>query len=148
MKTSEDILGDNRIAAYGRLVEAQRRLHRLFDRSLRDATGLSVVWFEALLRLARSPEQQLPINELGEQLVLTSGGATRLVDRLEENGYVARTACPEDRRVQWVRLTERGLAIAIDATRHHLGDLEEHFAAHMTSDEMATLSSLLDRLRG
>ncbi|MGZ8734907.1 MAG: MarR family winged helix-turn-helix transcriptional regulator, partial [Acidimicrobiia bacterium] len=45
------------------------------------------------------------MSELACQLGLTSGGATRLVDRVVEAGLVVRTSCPSDRRVQWVVLT-------------------------------------------
>lgn len=146
-KQQNDFIEDERIGAYGRLLEVQRRLHRIIDRSLRDHFGISSVWYEALLRLGRSPQRQMSISQLGEQVVLTSGGATRLVDRLEAVGYIERIACPSDRRVQWVRLTEVGLAMLVAATEVHLRDLDTHFSSHLTTEEMATLSGLLDRIR-
>lgn len=146
-KEQIDVIEDERIGAYGRLLEVQRRLHRVFDRSLRDHLGITSVWYEALLRLGRSPQRQMSISQLGEQVVLTSGGATRLVDRLEEQGYIERVACPSDRRVQWVRLTDSGLEVLLAATEVHLRDLDEHFSGRLTADEMDTLADLLDRLR-
>ncbi len=148
MVPKTDLLADDRITSYGRLVEAQRRLNRIFDRALRDRSGLSVVWFEALLRLGRSPEHQMAITELGEQMVLSSGGATRLVDRLEEQGYIERIACDTDRRVHWARLTAEGLAVLTDALESHLDDLEQHFASQIGEAELETLDEVLDRLRG
>ncbi len=147
MTSPPDLLADERITSYGRLVEAHRRLNRIFDRALRERSGLSVVWFEALLRLGRSPDHQMAITELGEQMVLTSGGATRLVDRLEENGYIERISCPTDRRVHWARLTTRGLAVLTDALESHLDDLEEHFSSQLAKTEQRTLDKALDRLR-
>ena len=146
-KEQIDVIEDERIGAYGRLLEVQRRLHRVFDRSLRDHFGITSVWYEALLRLGRSSQRQMSISQLGEQVMLTSGGATRLVDRLEEQGYIERVACPSDRRVQWVRMTDSGLEVLVAATEVHLRDLDEHFSGHLTTDEMATLADLLDRLR-
>jgi DNA-binding MarR family transcriptional regulator len=145
--TSPAVLQDERIGVYGRLLEAQRRLHRIFEQSLRKETGLSIIWFDALLRLGRSDDHQMPINVLGEQLVLSSGGATRLVDRLEENGLVERIACPSDRRVLWARLTDKGLDTVTAATHVHIRDLEEHFSSHMSVEEIATLTTILDRFR-
>ncbi len=147
MTSPPDLLADERITSYGRLVEAHRRLNRIFDRALRERSGLSVVWFEALLRLGRSPDHQMAITELGEQMVLTSGGATRLVDRLEENGYIERISCPTDRRVHWARLTTEGLAVLTDALESHLDDLEEHFSSQLAKTEQRTLDKALDRLR-
>jgi DNA-binding MarR family transcriptional regulator len=139
---------DERISSYGRLVVAQRRLHRIFDRSLRSQVGISIVWYEALLRLARTKDQQMPINELGDALELTSGGATRLVDRLEESGYLERVRCPTDRRILWARLTDDGLQMLAAATKVHLEDLDESFVSLFTADEMNTLNALLRRVRG
>ncbi len=141
-----DLTADERIRDYGRLVETQRRLHRLFGRSIRDQGGLSMVWYEALIRLARSPEGHLSINELGHAMDLTSGGATRLVDRLEEEGLVARAACPTDRRVQWIGLTATGRATLNAATSIHLDDIEEHFSSRLTPTEADTLRRLLRKL--
>ncbi len=141
------ITDDPRITDYSRLVETQRRLHRLFGRSLRDSAGISVVWYEALLRLARSPEGHLPINALGHAMDLTSGGATRLVDRLDAAGLVERTSCPTDRRVQWVKLTDKGRQVLDRASEQHVRDLEEHFTSRLSGQELATLRRLLDRVR-
>lgn len=141
------VISDERISAYGRLVEAQRRLHRIFDRSLRDGAGISIVWYEALLRLARAAGQNMPINELGEAMVLSSGGATRLVDRLEQQGYIERVACPTDRRVSWAHLTKAGNTVLAQATEIHLRDLDEHFVDKLDASEMSELTGLLRRLR-
>lgn len=142
-----DIVDDDRITAYGTLVETQRSLHRIFDKSLRDRLGISIVWYEALLRLGRTPERRLPINELGEAMNLTSGGATRLVDRLEDSGYVARVACPTDRRVSWAELTESGATMVSEATEVHLADLDEHFTSHLDADGLVALGELLAQVR-
>lgn len=141
------IIDDDRISAYGRLVEAQRRLHRTFDRSLRARVGISIVWYEALLRLARAKDEQMPINELGEALDLSSGGATRLVDRLEENGYIERAPCPTDRRVSWAKLSDKGMDTLVDATEVHLEDLDQYFVTRLDDVELDTLNQLLRRLR-
>lgn len=143
----QNLVDDERISAYGRLVEAQRWLHRTFDRTLRAKTGLTVVLYEALLRIARAPGQNLPINELGEAMVLSSGGATRLVDRLEDRGFIERLACPTDRRISWAHLTEDGWSVLTDATKVHLEDLDEHFVSKLTASELETLTDLLRRVR-
>lgn len=148
MNTDTRLIDDQRIKDYGRLVETQRRLHRVFDRSLRARVGISIVWYEALLRLAHSPDRQMPITDLGEALELTSSGATRLVDRLEESRYIARIPCPTDRRVLWARLTARGLDVLAAATEVHLDDLDRHFSAHLSAPELKKLRDLLGQLDG
>ena len=48
------------------------------------------------------------LGELQKKLLVSSGGVTWLVDRLEHRGLVERAACPEDRRARYARLTEVG----------------------------------------
>ncbi len=146
-RTGVGSVTDERIDAYSRLVETQRRLHRAFDRSLREAVGISIVWYEALLRLGRSEADHVPINELGDALDLTSGGATRLVDRLVDSGYIERAVCPTDRRVSWIGLTAEGRRVLAEATAVHLRDLELHFASRLTPNQAESLKTILRRLR-
>jgi DNA-binding MarR family transcriptional regulator len=140
-------IDDDRITAFGLLIEAERRLQRTFERSLRLNHGMSLVTFEALVRLGRSEDMQMSMSELAEQMVLTSGGVTRLIDRLEGIGAVERIQCPSDRRVQWARLTEAGGRMLETALETHLADLEEHFASEIEPAEYDTFVRVLDRLR-
>jgi DNA-binding MarR family transcriptional regulator len=140
-------LDDARITVFGLLIEANRRLLRTVEASLQENHGLALVDFEAMLRLGRSPDHQMSMSELADQMVLTSGGVTRLVDRLNRAGYVERVSCPTDRRVQWARLTEAGeerISLALDT---HLSDLEEHFFAAMSAEEQETMARVLNRIR-
>src|SRR5260370_19837810 len=50
----------------------------------------------------------LPVNQIGQKVLLTSGSITTAVDRLERKGLVERKDSPEDRRARIVHLTARG----------------------------------------
>ena len=144
---TENLLDDDRITEFGLLVEATRRLTRIVESSLRENHDLALVEFEAMVRLGRSPDRQMSMSDLAGQMVLTSGGITRLVDRLIEHGYVTRVSCPSDRRVQWAQLTDQGLATVSQALETHLGDLDAHFFSAMSADEHKATMPVLDRLR-
>ncbi len=141
------LINDHRITAFGLMVEASRRLLRTCERTLKEEHGMSLVVYEALLRLGRSEDQQMSMSELADQMVLTSGGITRLVDRLAAAGLVERIQCPSDRRVQWARLTEAGEEALAAATATHVRDLEEHFIGVVGAEELPVLTDVLDRLR-
>jgi DNA-binding MarR family transcriptional regulator len=64
------------------------------------------VMFQLSLGLARTPQ------ELSRALAYDSGSMTRMLDRLEKKGFIARTRSEQDRRVVEVNLTEAGRAIA------------------------------------
>lgn len=129
------------------MIEANRRIVRLIEQSMRGTHDLALVDFEAMMRLGRSPDNQMSMSELAGQMVLTSGGATRLVDRLTDHGLVERVSCPSDRRVQWARLTDEGLRRISEALTTHLRDLDELYFSVMSDDERAALRAVFDRLR-
>lgn len=138
---------DARITSFGLFLEAHSRLWRSFDRSLHENCGISGAWFEVLLRLGRSPDHRLTMSELALQLAITSGGATRLVDRVEAAGYVERCACPEDRRVQWVGLTDAGRDKLAESYAQHVADLEREFFGRLTRAEIRELDRITSKLR-
>ena len=140
-------IDDDRITAFGLLHEAHRRLSRTLDRSLQEQCGVGDVAFEVVLRIGRSPDGRLMMSELACQLGLTSGGVTRLVDRVSAAGLVERTACPGDRRVQWVVLTPAGRAKLEEALTVHLADLQRELVDRLTPAELDALTSALDKLR-
>jgi len=143
MKTDDD---DALISTFGRLVEAHSVLGRQLGRSLELECGLSHSSFEVLLRISRSDDSQVSMSALAQQVALTTGGITRLLDRLIESGYVTRVPCPTDRRVQFAALTAAGKRKLDEAARVHARNLRQVFGGFTTRD-LRTLDQLLDRLR-
>jgi MarR family transcriptional regulator, 2-MHQ and catechol-resistance regulon repressor len=137
---------DARIHAFGVTLEALTRLNHLFDRSLKDSVGLGQGWFEALLRIERSGGH-MTMGELADQVALTSGGVTRLVDRLVEVGYAERRNCATDRRVQYVAITEAGRHALEQAIEVHLADLQREYIDRITPEELEVIVRVMDRLR-
>lgn len=147
MAQNSQIFMDERITSFGRFVEANRRVMRSVEASLQARHGMTIVEFEALIRLARSDDGHMSMSELAEQMVLTSGGATRLVDRLVTDGLVERVGCPDDRRVLWAKISDRGRDHLLEAMETHLEDLDSHYFASMTPQDRSTLDEVFDRLR-
>jgi MarR family 2-MHQ and catechol resistance regulon transcriptional repressor len=139
-------LDDPLITTFGRLVEASDRLQRSVGQVLAERSTLPLGWFEVLLRLARSDDGRMTMGELAGQIVLTTGGVTRLIDRMESAGVVVREPCPTDRRVSYAVITEEGLAKVEQAAGVHAVELRDVFAG-FSARELGTLDRLLDRLR-
>lgn len=138
---------DPAITTYGRLLEVVRRLEVVFARTITDRAGLPGPRFELLLRLARTPGEQLTMSELAEQLGVTSGGATRLVDKVAADGLVARTSCSTDRRVNHVALTDAGREVIGEVLTWHRADLARELTDRLDPATQAELDRILDRLR-
>ena len=60
------------------------------------------------------------LGELQDKMLVTSGGITYLVDRLEEKGLVRRLACPSDRRARYASLTPKGTRLVKDIFPDHV----------------------------
>jgi DNA-binding MarR family transcriptional regulator len=137
---------DPRITAFGLLLEAHAGLSGVLGRELEDAAGVSLPWYEVLLRLGRSPARRMRMSELADSVALSASGLTRLVDRMEAAGHVRRERCPSDRRGAFAVLTDAGAKTLESATQVHLRGLQRHLVAQLTDEELATLVTTLGKL--
>jgi DNA-binding MarR family transcriptional regulator len=112
------------------------------------ACGLPLSWYDVLIRLGRSPEGHLTMSRLAAEVSFTSGGITRLVDRIAEAGYVERASCPTDRRAVHVQLTPAGCEVLRQATAQNLEGVQHHLIDRLDPAERAALDGALRKLRG
>lgn len=140
-------IDDPAITTYGRLLEVTRRLDQAFAHTLASTFAMPAPRFELLLRLGRTPGEHLTMSELADQLGVTSGGATRLVDKVAADGLVARRSCTEDRRVHHVGLTDQGRELLAAVLEAHRADLARELTARLDPAAQSALDDLLDRLR-
>jgi MarR family 2-MHQ and catechol resistance regulon transcriptional repressor len=144
--SEERLIDDQRITTFGRLFEAHARLTQVLGEELESEMGLPLIWYGVLLLVGRSPRQVRPIGELVIATAFTTGGVTRLVDRMERAGYVERRPCPSDRRVQHVALTDSGRELLERATRVHLRGIQKHMIDPLEPAEVDRLNEILPKL--
>jgi DNA-binding MarR family transcriptional regulator len=108
--------------------------------------GVSASTLDLLVALRRAgkPYVSTP-SELARLLVLSSGGVSQRLERLEREGLVERRVSAADRRVVDVHLTEAGLAI-LDRLIDEYMDHEEQMLSGLSTREAAQLGRLLIRL--
>ncbi len=133
---------------FGTLLAAATSLERIAGRELERRCGIKHATFEALLRLSDAgAECPRTMGGLAGEMILTSGGATRLIDRMEEAGLVRRRVASGDRRRQFVELTPAGRDKLDEALRVHAETLDQHFAGPLTQEQRRTLVEALGILR-
>jgi MarR family 2-MHQ and catechol resistance regulon transcriptional repressor len=142
-----DLLNHPHLTTIGLFIEAHAGLSRRMERSLETQSGLSVQWFEVLIRLARTPGHRLRMSDLAAQTTLSASGLTRAVDRLEAAGLVERQACPEDRRSTYAVLTEAGDDRIMAAVPTHVAQVVQVLDQTFTPEELVTFTDLTRRLR-
>ena len=123
----------------------------LFDLLMRERSRLPQVAAEFdvsepqlhVLRLVE-PGAGVPMRRLVERLGCDASNVTGIVDRLEAQGLVARTACPGDRRVRMVCLTPRGAEVRARIAARMAEPPEP--IAELPADDLTALCGILRRL--
>lgn len=107
--------------------------------------GLTMAQFN-ILRILRGAKDFLSVNTIKDRMVEKSPNTTRLMDKLIEKDLIARVRCEEDRRVVYVKITDKGLGLLakIDSEFND----SALFSINLSESEAEQLSALLDKLRG
>ena len=125
------------------------RLSALFQRAYGEAfepLGITEGEYSILSPLRRAGEPfELTPTELARHRMLTSGGMTAALDRLERKGLVVRAPNPADRRGSLVRLTDEGRRVVDEAMARHV-EAERALVAGLGDGERDRLASLLRTL--
>jgi DNA-binding MarR family transcriptional regulator len=133
------------IGVFGRITRlniAQRTLLR----AVHERHGLTLAAFDVLANLRRSGEpHRKTAGELAESSLLTSGGITFRLDKMEADGLIRRTRSTGDRRVVYAELTELGLTKIDEVFADHLAT-EHRMLELLDADEKAQLAALLRKL--
>lgn len=102
-------------------------------------------WFEMLQAVKTSPTGRPRMSELAEWLTLSRGGITKLVDRLERVGYLARVNCSEDRRALQAELTPAGEGMLQEMRAVYAAELEHHLRM-LTPEEAELITAALSKV--
>jgi len=99
-----------------------------------------------ILRILRGANDVISVNTVKERMIEKSPNTTRLMDKLIEKDLMERVRCDKDRRVVYVKITDKGqeLLASIDETFEN----SYLYTERLTNEEAETLSALLDKLRG
>ena len=105
--------------------------------------GLSMTEFAVLEVLLH--KGALPIGEVGDRVLRTSGSMTYVLDKLQQRGLLRRRACEEDRRVLYVELTPDGQGLIEPVFTEHAALLRALMSSLDTEEQQAA-TDLLRRL--
>lgn len=132
-------------AAWSGFLRAHALIARSLDVELRAAEQLSLSEFEILLHVSWAGGQ-LRMARIAHDVVLTGGGVTRIVARLEKLGFIERVSCPNDARGVFAVLTEKGRVRLAAAQRVHMGGVKRLFLGHASEAELRTLGRFFSRV--
>lgn len=131
---------------FGRLLGAANRLEYILGGLLEADTGISHTMYELLLLVARLGERGIPVRDIAQSRVLTSGGATRLIHRAVAEGLVDRRTSPQDKRIQLIALTARGAEIVQTASVLHARNIERFLIEALPAEQRAVFAEAIRTL--
>ena len=134
------------MAVFGRLSDAAERVMRDHMNPLFAEAGLRPGEFDVLATLRRSGKPyMLSPTKLYEAAMITSGGMTNRIDRLERARLIERRPDPNDRRGKLIALTDAGKRTIDETIGRHVAN-EERLLSVLTRAEQEELNALLEKL--
>ena len=137
-------LSESEGAAWSGFLRAHDLITRRLDADLRASAGLTLSEFEILLHLAWAGGERR-MAQIAHDIVLTGGGVTRIVARLEKLGFIERRSCPKDGRGVFAVLTARGRTRQLAAHKVHLASVRRLFLAHASESELRILGRVFTK---
>lgn len=136
----------DRFRFFDSLVRAEIRLWGAVDAAVSEATGTNLGLITAL-RTIDKLDGTARVQEVADEIGITVGAASKIVDRLERSGFAERVPNPADRRSSLLRMTKPGQATLTDgirAAREELGRRTDTITQAQLDETTTALAALAD----
>jgi len=143
----QDCSSDELVAAWMCVARGYTHVTQILTEQVERETGLPPAGFFALVRLLRGG-QAVPLSALARQVAFSSGGFTKVADRLEQAGLIERQPSACDRRVTNAALTPAGRMLAERAFAVYSARLRELVLERLGINELRVLADHMSRLSG
>ncbi len=134
-----------RAEAFLNLLRTADQLQRKLQLALKPH-GLTATQYNALRILRGAGSQPLPCSEIGERLISQDPDITRLLDRLERNGWIRRERDQKDRRLVLSQITAEGRA-QLKKLDGLVEECVEEMLAHMSVEALQQMIAHLEQAR-
>jgi DNA-binding MarR family transcriptional regulator len=130
---------------FSELVRFETELWNGIDARLRADFGLPLSRFEPMQVIARTPACR--VFDIAEQLSITIGGTSKLVDRIEAAGHCRRRPNPDDRRSSLIELTPAGRRLLAAASTAFDRELQSRIGDAASPRQLERFAGTLKKLR-
>lgn len=108
---------------------------------------ISLREYDVLFTLSKCPESGLRLHDLNHEILLSQPSLSRMCERLEKLGYVARQQDPDDKRGTVVALTDEGRAAQRSIGLKHAARIRRYVGEALDDEELTLLERLCTKLR-
>lgn len=118
---------------------------RAFEADLLREQGISLSEYSALMHLSEAPGHRLRMSDLATATALSLSGMTRIVHRLESQGWARRERPTDDGRGWNAVLTDAGLLRLEKAWPTHLASVRRHVMDHAAKLDLAAVTAAVQQ---
>ncbi|HUO38798.1 MAG TPA: MarR family transcriptional regulator [Mycobacterium sp.] len=136
---------ENLLDLFHQLIRFETELRNAVDARLRADCDLPLSWLEPMNVIARRATCR--VYDIADELSITVGGTSKLVDRIEIAGYCTRRPNPDDRRSALIELTASGRRLLAKATKAFEDELQERIGSVVPERSLQQFCSTLTKLR-
>lgn len=126
-------------------VVLQKASKTLLEVTKKDISRLGMRMSDFTILEALYHKGKQTIREISQAVLINTGSITYVIDKLESKGLLERADCPQDRRVVYIHLTEKGKQLMDEIFPKHQKVIEEVFQ-DVTEEEKALLIDMLKRI--
>lgn len=102
------------VEMWGRVIKGFHATNQALHDDIRSTFDLNETETETILTLIRENDHRAHMSTLAKATAFSTGGFTKVADRLASRGLAERAACDTDRRVTYLVLTNEGVTLAHD----------------------------------
>ena len=117
-------------------------LDAALDRQLQRDSGMPHAYYQILVMLSHAPGRTLRMSELAMATQSSQSRLSHAVARLERQGWIRRTPCPNDRRSTFAQLTDAGYAALEAAAPGHVRTVRKHLFDRLTAEQVRQLRDI------
>lgn len=135
------------VSWWGLVIEGFHRTNALITGDVARKTGISAAQAEVLLRLGRTAGHRMSMTQIAREVSLTSGGFTKVADKLCGQDLMARARRGTDRRIIYAELTPNGVEVSEQLEALTAQVLRERLVGVLGSDDAKNLAATMQVLR-
>ena len=137
---------DPRQRAWARFLTAQAMLLERIEAAFAEAELPPLAWYDVLWILESTEHGWLRMADLARKAVISRSNVTRLSDRMEKAGLVARADCPVDGRGTICALTAKGRALRAKMWPVYKKQIDTLFGKHLEAREAEAIAATFDKM--
>jgi DNA-binding MarR family transcriptional regulator len=142
----EKPLSVRELGAWRGFLRVHATLTRAMSEGFEHKFRLTLSEYEVMLKVATAKDGAPRLNDIAERTLLTVSGLSRLVDRLERRGLVARGSSEQDGRARTLSLTDDGKVLFEEVHAAHTADVRAMFLSRLSVAEQKQLAALWERM--